>query len=251
MKNLFFSASSVLLFVLPMVSFGRVDTVKSFKPSKGAWAFEINTNLNFNGSNIFSLNDGLLQNIFDKIDENGTGVAYPLIKCRRFVSNSVAERYLVNVTLGSTSESGSTQTTSMGFSIGYGREKHFKGTNRLSPYLGWDLSVAYASIFAGNNVAGFGLGMRGLTGMDYYFAQNLYLGIEFGLGLNGTICGSAPSTTDINLKPIVNPVLRFGYNLFNAPKKSTKKTSLIANEDDDSESDDRVEKLRTFKDDDK
>ena len=206
--------------LITQISFAQdniVDTTNRIKPIKGDWAFEVGTNLNFNGSPIFSLNDGLLQNVFDKISNDSNQVStttYPLIKMRRFVSNSVAERYLVNLTVINTSEGAGNSTTNFGLSLGYGREKHFKGTKHLSTYIGWDFSIAYGSIIeTGSNVAGFGFGVRGITGMDYYIVPKLYLGMEFGMGLSETICGSNPSITEFNIKPMINPVLRLGYRL--------------------------------------
>jgi hypothetical protein len=205
--------------LITQISFAQdniVNTTNPIKPIKGDWAFEVGTNLNFNGSPIFSLNDGLLQNVFDKISNDSNQVnttTYPLIKMRRFVSNSVAERYLVNLTVINTSE-GVSSTTNFGLSLGYGKEKHFKGTKHLSTYIGWDFSIAFGStIESENSVAGFGLGVRGITGMDYYIVPKLYLGMEFGMGLSQTICGSNPSIIELNIKPMINPVLRLGYRL--------------------------------------
>ncbi len=99
---------------------------------------------------------------------------------------------------------------SFGFSIRPGYEKHFAGTDRLSPYVGaelafsmerstltrefhdgntaesddapeqrqvWDMSVTTGSST---------LGLNALAGFDFYFTDNLYLGAEITLGLNRT-----------------------------------------------------------------
>lgn len=214
--NWIITTAIVLLTQISFAQDNMIDTTNPIKPTKGDWAFEVGTNLNFNGSAVFSLNDGLLQNVFDKISNDTNQLnttTYPLIKMRRFVSNNLAERYLVNLTVINTTEN-NISVTNFGISLGYGREKHFKGTNRMSTYLGWDFSIAYGSVIeTGNNVAGFGLGVRGLTGMDYYIAPKLYLGMEFGMGFNETICGSNPSITEFNIKPIINPLLRLGYRI--------------------------------------
>ena len=97
---------------------------------------------------------------------------------------------------------------SFGFSIRPGYEKHFAGTDRLSPYVGaelafsmerstltrefhdgntaesdaapeqrqvWDMTVTTGSST---------LGLNALAGFDFYFTDNLYLGAEISLGLN-------------------------------------------------------------------
>ena len=108
-----------------------------------------------------------------------------------------------------------TFSTASGFNISVrpGIEKHFDGTNRLSPYVGAAFNVDYSSSkttnefwspdsrasLIDNNVdndfsdftvweqettnGSFGFGLMALAGMDFYFADNVYLGVEFGLGL--------------------------------------------------------------------
>lgn len=85
---------------------------------------------------------------------------------------------------------------------------HFDGTDRLSPYVGAELvfGIGRNSIerefFGGNsatavaeNFAVFSLtrtegtttvGLNALAGVDYYIADNLYLGAEIGFGLQRT-----------------------------------------------------------------
>ena len=100
---------------------------------------------------------------------------------------------------------------SFDFSIRPGIEKHFHGTNRLSPYVGGALNIGYstssdteeywgpddftASAANPNNYVeweqktkdgSISFGLNALAGMDFYFADNLYLGAEFGFGFNFT-----------------------------------------------------------------
>jgi len=98
--------------------------------------------------------------------------------------------------------------SSFNFSIRPGYEMHFDGTDRLSPYVGAELvfGIGRNSIerefFGGNsatavaeNFAVFSLtrtegtttvGLNALAGVDYYIADNLYLGAEIGFGLQRT-----------------------------------------------------------------
>jgi hypothetical protein len=96
--------------------------------------------------------------------------------------------------------------TSTGFGIALtpGIEKHFAGSDKLSPFVGAELPIGFGSgattevsnsssatgtpISNGDsykNEAGsqFNVGLRIVMGADYYIADGLYLGIEGGLGL--------------------------------------------------------------------
>ena len=87
-----------------------------------------------------------------------------------------------------------------GISINPGIEKHFAGTERLSPYIGAELSLQYrgssttvtegarvteykGSWAHGGNRGYWGAGLSGLAGFDYYLAKNFFVGYELGLGL--------------------------------------------------------------------
>ncbi len=95
---------------------------------------------------------------------------------------------------------------SFGFSLRPGYEKHFAGTDRLSPYVGAELIFAMTSktyteeYRSGNSVATnpdpanwttwtaarkdgtTTFGLNAVAGADFYFADNFYLGVELGLG---------------------------------------------------------------------
>jgi len=103
---------------------------------------------------------------------------------------------------------------SFDLSLRPGIEKHFDGTNRLSPYVGGLLDVGFGSSSNSNGywspnsndpavtgTSGFGahteweqktkdgyfrFGLNAVAGMDFYFADNIYLGAEFGFGLSYT-----------------------------------------------------------------
>ena len=105
------------------------------------------------------------------------------------------------------------QTTSNVFNIDLrpGYETHLEGTYRLSPYFGAELifelqssSQTIETVQGGNveettisngRVQGNGptspgftrLGLNGVAGADYYFAEKLYLGVEVNLGFQYTL----------------------------------------------------------------
>ncbi len=96
------------------------------------------------------------------------------------------------------------------FSIGLGFEKHFAGTDRLSPYMGIQALInirreSHEKEFHGaNNLLDIDkeetfstwtmttkqgsrdVGVGAVFGFDFYFADNLYLGAEVGLSFMGT-----------------------------------------------------------------
>ena len=77
----------------------------------------------------------------------------------------------------------------------------FKGTPRLSPYIGGGLNIGFQSttykvkddgkdVYTQKHPSGFGdafiFGFGGATGFNYYFAKKLYVGAEVGLNFNFT-----------------------------------------------------------------
>lgn len=109
------------------------------------------------------------------------------------------------------------------FSVRPGIEKHFDGTNRLSPYVGGAVNLGFSSsssteeYWSANETnpdeafdshveweqktkdGSLSLGLSALAGMDFYFADNIYLGAEFGFGLGFTSMSPTKySSTDDN-----------------------------------------------------
>jgi hypothetical protein len=97
-----------------------------------------------------------------------------------------------------------TEKTGFGFALTPGIEKHFAGTDKLSPFFGAELPIGILSgstveVSNGDNAAGtatgtgdayksetgsqFNIGLRLVLGADYYFTDAIYLGVEGGLGI--------------------------------------------------------------------
>lgn len=147
------------------------------------------------------------------------------LRGRYFLSNTSALRANLDINFNSRSTinqqaQGSQkelESTRSSFFIDFrpGYEFHLSGTDRLSPYFGAELPVVHGSQTSkterqvGTNVEerttneGFvRIGLNGVAGADYYFAEKLYLGVEVNLGFRYTI------NTDIEVKdtePGVNP----------------------------------------------
>jgi opacity protein-like surface antigen len=151
----------------------------------------------------------------------GGNIGISGIRFRMFNSESSAIRFTLN--LGGTNTT--TATTQAGLSDGDpnspvlysynnnfnltlrpGYEKHFAGTDRLSPYIGGEVIFTLSKTsqeqeyYNGTNAAPTGrstwnitqkdgytyFGLAAVAGVDFYFADNLYMGTEisFGFGMH-------------------------------------------------------------------
>lgn len=167
-------------------------------------------------------------------------------KLRKFYSRSQALRIAVTVnymkddnkldhngTSGDITLERSTYSTN--FTIG--TEKHFKGSNRLSPYIGWELGVGYKqskqyqkegsedqtikgawvnyeTFYSGYNwyrkstfseVGYLSFGISLVTGFDFYIAKGFYLGYEIAFGVDYT------DYNDVSFDPAEDPITGFDY----------------------------------------
>jgi hypothetical protein len=178
----------------------------------------------------------------------GSPISLGGIKYRSFSSETSAFRVSVfvgfdsstDVSLGGGSdglgELNSTSST-FDFSVRPGLEKHFTGTDKLSPYIGGEVLVGFSSstekdemyateAFENKTKNGsLTFGLNALAGVDYYFAQNIYLGAEFGFGFSfesmmdqketSTAEGAediiTPKGSGINLGPTAVGQIRLGW----------------------------------------
>lgn len=184
----------------------------------------------------------------------GTPVSIGGIKYRKFSSETSAFR--LGLFLGYSSSTTTTQDedntlslvelqdkeSNMTISLQPGIEKHFAGTERLSPYIGAVLNIGYGmdskveESQQPNNAVGskttkggsLDLGINAVAGFDYYVANKLYMGTEIGFGFGMTkdmtnkvtfdgITGAQDSDSnvdnksEINVGPNVIGQLRLGW----------------------------------------
>jgi len=84
-------------------------------------------------------------------------------------------------------------------SIAPGIEKHFAGTDKLSPYVGGEAVIAFMrmsdkdEILVGEDIeevttrdGELTFGVNGIFGFDFYFSHNIYVGGELGFGVQFT-----------------------------------------------------------------
>jgi len=168
------------------------DKESSFKPVPGSNGLEIS----FDPSAIFATggNQFSLQN--------------SLIKYRKFTTETSVLRLSANVSYGSNVKITQQEDQfpdalelkrkrrNYGLTLLPGIEKHFTGTDRLSPYIGAEALIGYhlysdkreyqdiKDVETVKTTDGiFLLGVGVLAGVDYYIAESLYLGIELKYGM--------------------------------------------------------------------
>ncbi|SMC79597.1 BT1926 family outer membrane beta-barrel protein [Pedobacter nyackensis] len=232
-----------LLLSLSVAMLGLAAQAQDFKPAKGDVTTEFGLTGGINDTN-FELNDGA-----------------GLLRFRYFHKENLAFRLGFNV--GSSTDkgnaygligtpnadkTGSAKRTETQFLINLGVEKHFAGTDRLSPYVGADFLIGGSStkttyenatgavaapVYAdgvSSETKGPGstiFGLRGVVGADYYIAKRLYLGAEAGFGFayekdgETTVTNTAAGTTttvthksagnSFDLSPSVITGVRIGF----------------------------------------
>lgn len=140
-------------------------------------------------------------------------VASPTLKYRYFLSSNLAVRFGLGYNGDKTEEnftenadgtgaSGTLEIKSSSFEVSPGVEYHFAGTDRLSPYLGVAITIGSGKYSEDGSatdgveyVEGLNFeyeapmsmfGFSILAGMDYYVAENLFVGAELGWGSTST-----------------------------------------------------------------
>ena len=200
--NKFYSISIACFLSLTFSSIKAQDTLK---PLLKGWSTELNFNP-FDGS--LTLNNA-----------NGQ------IKIRKFLPNDIALRLAFTLSYkndedkmeypyGTNPVNYTDQRQSFMVAVNFGTEKHFSGTRRISPYIGWEAGLGYKKSkeelenntnsktikgawqtyevsYSGQNYyyttnyieRGFwSAGANVLTGFDFYMAKDFYFGYEIGFG---------------------------------------------------------------------
>ncbi len=191
-------------------------------PTTGDWLVETQANLDLSGGPVFHLNDGF--NNFLIPDSMSLG-SFPMLKVRKFGSNNIVHRFMLNLSYGSNTMEDFTSSV-FGIGVGYGIEKMYTPAERLNTYIGADVQVGYARIGSEiddedlGNINSFGIGLRGFTGMDYYILPKVYLGFELGYGIafrnmevEAVGGGESEVNSSFGLAPYVTPSFRLGYVL--------------------------------------
>lgn len=241
MKKVIFG---VLFSTLSGIGYSQIKNDKGTfeKPVAGTFLIESSLSPNVVGGTLFSLNDMFLQRLSNGLNEGEVildggpsrpKVTLPMLKGRYFIADNMAIRGMFNLAWGSNSEESDgdvAKVSEMGFAISGGIEKHFTGAERLSTYVGADLLIGMSRISSSYegpgkielSNSGFGIGLRGLTGFDYYFIPKVYLGMELGYGLSynnygvvkatgGGLSDGKDKSSNFELSPFISPSLRLGF----------------------------------------
>jgi outer membrane protein W len=157
---------------------------------------------------------------------DGTPIASPTIRGRYFIDQKMAVRVQVGfwtdnnsvpVSEPFTPNYGRIDDQTLNYGLGAGIEMHMEGTDRLSPYVGgqfnWNRNIFNQEWFDAENTStykpGFSRvitsatnrwGIDLLAGADYYFAQNIYLGVEIGYYLGIEVQGDRAEV--LNNQPV-------------------------------------------------
>src|SRR5690606_4452298 len=122
-----------LFLVGALALFGAVSA-QEFKPAAG----DITVDLGVAG--------GLGNTTINLADQGfGTGAMF---KARYFKTDKIAYRGTLSLSNNSQTTHTATskdQADNYGFGLGFGMERHFTGTERLSPYVGGDVLLSYGS----------------------------------------------------------------------------------------------------------
>lgn len=184
---------------LLMAAFALVGTFAfAQKPAAGSKTAEVNVNLSIAGA----------------------GITYGLpgeLRFRYFLSDNAAVRARIGLGSNSTTNSVTNGTNTaeiktnngFGLSLSPGYEMHFEGTSKLSPYWGGQLNfvmqggrtvdvtnanvaaptpaqINTANKYSSKDGSTITFGLSAFMGADYYIADNVFIGGEFGLGLFST-----------------------------------------------------------------
>ena len=186
-------------FIILFVSISLFGNVLEQKPIKGERSAEVNLNFQTGAAAIsYDLPAELRFRYF--LQDN---VALRL----RLGMNASSNKYAISNPQG-TIISEVVSKTGFGFTFAPGIEKHFVGTKKLSPFMGAQIAMSlsggdrkdisnsgYANpsnnlviegdYYHSKSGSKFALNLGGYMGADYYFAEHIYLGAEFGIGLFG------------------------------------------------------------------
>lgn len=100
-------------------------------------------------------------------------------------------------------------------SIAPGIVYSFDGTAKMTPYIGGELTFRHSSYYTevsghkSDKVKENAVGLQAFTGMNYYFTQNVYVGVEVGVGFNYS--KSADDTKTVTFAPYAQPAIRLGW----------------------------------------
>jgi len=131
----------------------------------------------------------------------------PTLNGRYFLSDALAARLKFGI-ISSKEKTGSDSHSESSTTFSPGIEKHYAGTDKLSPYIGAELPISMGKVEDGSTAgtvtsktSAFGVNL--VFGADYYVWQNIYIGAEVTWGYNSKTetpaAGEKTTTTGFSL----------------------------------------------------
>ncbi len=192
---------------------GSVNFIKAQKAEANDLTLEATLNLQVGGAPIsFDVSEIRMRYFLTSKDAIRLKVAYELTSSTDYVYSPM-DPTLAPFTLKSSGSS---------LNLGLGYEHHFKGTDKLSPYIGGEAGFGISSIktegintyngmdlsegssFLAQNTGAYNVYAGVVFGADYYIVPHLYIGAELAYGLgyfnsgNREVYNSYTATTVVN-----------------------------------------------------
>ncbi len=138
------------------------------------------------------------------------GITASALNFRYFFADDMAARLKFGVLSSSSKPDGGEKVTSSTIIFSPGVEKHFAGTEKLSPYAGAELSISSGKDEYKTKTSSFGLGI--IIGADYYFVPSVYVGgeISYGFSSSTTTPDGGGKSTSSSLGLDTNSGIRLG-----------------------------------------
>lgn len=200
MKKIILSLAAVFAFGAASAQELVSSKGEEYLPKQGDWSIGFNvgnalTYLGqaFNGSTSNPGND-LFRESSNVLDFS-TGVLSNTVKGitfvgKKFDEDNKATRYTVNFNFNIDKQKDVDASTAFGLTVGLGKEWR-KGTTRLQGFYGADALVGFTA--PAKKEFGFGLGVQGFAGVEYFIFPKVALGAQYtyGVGLLFTNNGNA------------------------------------------------------------
>ena len=167
------------------------------KPAAGDVAFEMHFTPNLQGGSQFG-----------EAQENLTGNTVAVMM-RKWKDESKAVRMAADFSLSGSDADGA--DTIIDVTFGYSIENHLAGAERLSTFWGYQGGISIEDI--GADDVDFGLAGGVFVGADYYIIPKVYIGTEFGFGLDIMAEGGDNGNTTFDIDHNLSANFRLGFRL--------------------------------------
>ena len=148
---------------------------------------------------------------FCPFTNNSTSLENGRLNAAYMLTDNLAVRAGLGFGFGKT-KNDDAEAKSNTFSFAPGIVYSFDGTPKFSPYVGGELIVRTSKEKVGDETTSEknGFGVQAFTGMNYYFSQNLYVGVEFGIGFSFDKDKKSDVKTT-SFAPYAQPAVRLGW----------------------------------------